>query len=88
MHSTVKSILAQPGRHSGMFSDPGFMGSWHADAIIGVSLFSETDPDDFGAFDRAFITLFRVLAGAPWVESIPFVAPDGSTNFKVFFRLL
>jgi hypothetical protein len=59
-----------------------------ADAIMGVSLFSEAAPDDFGAFDRSFLTLFRVLAGQPWVEALPFVQPDGGSNATVCVKFM
>ncbi len=31
-----------------------------ADAILGVSLFGSQCPAEFGAFDRAFVTMFRI----------------------------
>ena len=34
-----------------------------ADSILGVSLFANEAPDDFGVFIRAFITMFRVASG-------------------------
>ena len=36
---------------------------WGADSILGVSLFANEAPDDFGVFIRAFITMFRVASG-------------------------
>ena len=34
-----------------------------AHAVIGVSVFGLEAPDAFGAFDRAFVIMFRILAG-------------------------
>ncbi len=48
-----------------------------ADSIVGVSLFSESAPEDFCAFNRAFIAMFRITAGETWVESLPKLDPDG-----------
>lgn len=42
-----------------------------ADAIIGVSFFSGTDPPDFGRFDRAFAALFKILGGETWCDELP-----------------
>jgi hypothetical protein len=35
---------------------------------MGVSAFGNLAPAAFGAFDRAFITMFRILAGDTWVR--------------------
>jgi hypothetical protein len=43
-----------------------------ADAIMGVTFFSDSAPNDFGKFDQAVITLFRVTTGGTWVEAITF----------------
>ncbi len=51
-----------------------------ADAILGVSLYSEAAPDAFGEFNRAFITMFRVAAGDTWVEGMPTVLEGGGLN--------
>ena len=45
-----------------------------ADSILGVSLFGNEAPTDFGNFMRAFITMFRVASGDPWPESAVFYA--------------
>ena len=39
-----------------------------ADAIMGVAFFSEVAPVDFGAFDRACLSLFRLTSGETWVR--------------------
>jgi hypothetical protein len=39
-----------------------------ADAVIGVAAFGSMVPAEFGAFDRAFVTMFRVLSGDTWVR--------------------
>jgi hypothetical protein len=53
-----------------------------ADCILGVTFFGDAAPDSFGAFDRAFITMFRVAAGEPWPwEQLPAKADDNTTNF-------
>ena len=38
----------------------------HADSILGVSLFKDLASEDFGRFNRAFITMFRIASGDPW----------------------
>jgi hypothetical protein len=38
------------------------------DSVMGVSAFGSLAPEAFGAFDRAFVTMFRVLAGDTWVR--------------------
>ncbi len=53
-----------------------------ADAILGVSLFSDVAPEQFGKFNRAFLTLFQVAAGDTWIETLPTVAPDGDLEWK------
>jgi hypothetical protein len=40
-----------------------------SDAVMGVSTFGNLAPDAFGAFDRAFVTMFRILAGDTWVRA-------------------
>lgn len=56
-----------------------------ADAILGVTYFSDHSPEEFGAFDRAFITMFRLLSGDAWVQGIPLVDPLGGVNARVRF---
>ena len=51
-----------------------------ADAILGVSLFSDSSPDTFGKFNRAFITMFRLTAGETWVDAVPAVLDNGDLN--------
>ncbi len=50
---------------------------------MGVSLFASVSPEEFGAFDRSFVTMFRLLSGEAWVYGIPLVDPHGSVNIKV-----
>jgi hypothetical protein len=45
------------------------------DAIMGVSFFSEMAPADFGAFDRACLSLFRLTSGETWVRDPPSPSP-------------
>ncbi len=52
------------------------------DAILGVSLFADIAPDQFGRFNRAFATLFRIAAGDTWIDSLPILGPDGSIQWK------
>ena len=37
---------------------------------MGVSIFSKSAPEAFGAFDAAFMTLFYVTGGDPWPDSL------------------
>ena len=48
-----------------------------AGAVVGVSLFSHSVPEAFGAFDVAFMTLFYVTGGDPWPDSLPKNNEDG-----------
>ncbi len=57
--------------------------TFRTDAIMGVSLFASLSPEEFGAFDRSFVTMFRLLSGEAWVYGIPLVDPHGSVNMKV-----
>ena len=53
---------------------------WHsclAGAVVGVSLFSHSVPEAFGAFDLAFMTLFYVTGGDPWPDALPKNNEDG-----------
>ena len=45
-----------------------------------MTYFSQAAPDDFGAFDSAFIALFRLSAGDSWIESLPARGPDGAIH--------
>ncbi len=47
------------------------------DSILGVSLFADIAPDQFGRFNLAFITLFRIAAGDTWIDTLPTLGPDG-----------
>jgi hypothetical protein len=53
-----------------------------ADAILGVSLFADIAPDEFGKFNRAFVTLFKIAAGDTWIDALPMLAPDGDLEWK------
>ncbi len=39
-----------------------------ADAIMGVNFYGEIAPDEFGAYDLAFVTCFSMMAGNSWVR--------------------
>ena len=53
-----------------------------ADAILGVSLFADIAPDQFGRFNRAFASLFRIAAGDTWIDPLPILGPDGNIQWK------
>ncbi len=53
-----------------------------ADAILGVSLFSDLAPDHFGKFKRAFVALFRIAAGDTWLDDLPTLGSDGALQWK------
>ncbi len=53
-----------------------------ADAILGVSLFADIAPDQFGKFNRAFVTLFRIAAGDTWIDTLPTLGADGDLEWK------
>jgi hypothetical protein len=53
-----------------------------ADAILGVSLFADIAPGQFGKFNRAFVTLFRIAAGDTWIDPLPTLGPDGDLEWK------
>ncbi len=64
-----------------------------ADSIVGVTYFSQASPDDFGAFNKAFVALFRITAGDAWIESLPAYGPEGGLNpgsvvFQVTYVLI
>ena len=55
-----------------------------ADCILGVTFFGGVAPDNFGVFDLAFVTMFRIAGGEPWPwDSLPAQNADGSTNYGV-----
>jgi hypothetical protein len=45
------------------------------DAILGVNLYGDIAPDDFGSYDRAFVTVFTMTAGNSWVSQTTFLQP-------------
>ena len=49
---------------------------------MGVSLFADIAPDQFGKFNRAFVTLFRIAAGDTWIDALPTLGPDGEIEWK------
>jgi hypothetical protein len=55
--------------------------SFSSDSIIGVTLFSEIAPQDFGAFDRAFVSMFRLTAGETWLDSLERFDENGQLNY-------
>jgi hypothetical protein len=56
---------------------------WMAEkAILGVSLFADIAPDQFGWFNRAFVTLFSIAAGDTWIDALPTLGPDGDLQWK------
>ncbi len=50
---------------------------------MGVTLFNEEAPDQFGVFNKGFITMFGLTAGNTWIEPMPVVLEDGSLNWRV-----
>ncbi len=45
-----------------------------ADSIMGVTFYSDDAPAEFGKFDRALITMYRLTAGDTWVSNSPFAS--------------
>jgi hypothetical protein len=41
-----------------------------ADSIVGVTIFREEDPIEFGSFSRSFCALFRIVAGETWFQNL------------------
>jgi hypothetical protein len=37
---------------------------------VGVTIFREEDPAEFGSFLRSFCTLFRIVAGETWSQEL------------------
>ena len=58
-----------------------------ADAIMGVTFFSDAKPEYFAVFDRSLITMFRITSGEAWADYMPPLDDDGNVNFGtvVFF---
>ena len=46
-------------------------------------LFSSVAPDNFAAFDRAFLTLFYITGGNSWPDALPKFNEDGTANWVV-----
>ena len=57
---------------------------WPADAIVGVTFFSEEAPGDFDTFCRAFVSMFRITIGSVewWFDRFPPVEVDGSIAWR------
>ena len=72
--------LTAPTRHRSVKRPASPRGP--ADSILGVSLFAEVAPDQFGKFNRAFVTLFRIAAGDTWIEPLPTLGPDGDLVWR------
>ncbi len=53
-----------------------------ADAIIGVSLFGPDAPLDFGRFEQAFVTMFRLTTDGQWPVAIAQYDEGGRVNWK------
>ena len=53
----------------------------NADAIMGVTFFSDVAPDDFATFDRAFFALVRLSGGETWLDSLQRWKEDGTLNY-------
>ena len=47
-----------------------------------MSLYSDIAPDQFGKFNRAFVTLFKIAAGDTWIDSLPTLGPDGDMEWR------
>ncbi len=47
-----------------------------------MSLFSDIAPDQFGKFNRAFVSLFKIAAGDTWIDTLPTLAPNGDLEWK------
>jgi hypothetical protein len=44
---------------------------------MGVTFFGDEAPDEFGKFDRALITMYRLTAGDAWVRPVSRAQPEG-----------
>jgi hypothetical protein len=44
---------------------------------MGVTFFGDEAPDEFGKFDRALITMYRLTAGDTWVRPVSRAQPEG-----------
>ena len=47
----------------------------------------QVSPTDFGAFDSAFVALFRISAGDAWIESLPQVRACVRVCVRVFAHM-
>jgi len=60
-----------------------------SDAILGTTIFGDDAPNDFGRFDQAVLSLFRVTAGMGWADqNLPMKTSDGGINWKVAVYLV
>jgi hypothetical protein len=51
-------------------------------SIMGVSIFGGQSPQEFGQFEQAFVTMFRLTTDGGWPEMIPQYDEDGGVNWK------
>ena len=49
---------------------------------MGVSAFGLQAPDDFGRFEQAFVTMFRLTTDGQWPVSIPSYDEYGRVNWR------
>ncbi len=60
-----------------------------SDAILGTTIFGDEAPSDFGRFDQAVLSLFRVTAGMGWLDQdLPMKSSDGNINWTVAVYLV
>jgi hypothetical protein len=52
---------------------------------MGVTFFGDVAPEEFGKFDSACITLFRVTSGGTWVDAITFDSAGGINHKGAIF---
>ncbi len=57
-------------------------GGCATDAILGVALFKEQAPNSFGRFNRAFVSMFRIVGGETWIDGLPFLDDTGDIYWK------
>ncbi len=49
---------------------------------MGVSIFSDSPTGEFGRFEQAFVTMFRLTTDGGWPEAVPPRYEDGAVNWK------
>ena len=51
---------------------------------MGATFFGNDSPLNFGRFDQALLTLFRVTAGMGWIDqTLPMMDADGTVDWRV-----